>query len=285
METHPFEGILPSLIRPIFIPTPGKVFFRTDLSQVEFRSSLYTSGDMKQLAEVHDPQVDSYIKSARNIFSNPNLEKPCFEREVAKTGVLAMQYGAGPVGIYESFMKKMGYIPSGYDINKGLADFKRQYPLIVAQWKVHDLGLKQAYASRKYTVKLSTGRELCFKNLAVRPVKNKKTGIVQNQMSYDNFGVVSSIWGSKAFQNVAQSEARDMLVVKLLHFIELCPDAKFILTVHDECVFEVDKGADVDYYHNMWMKAGEEEIQKFWPGMLLDSESEITEEPTNFYYK
>ena len=49
------------------------------------------------------------------------------------------------------------------------------------------------------------------------------------------------------------------------------------MTVHDEVVAEVDKKEKLDKWIEIWDNSGREKINKYFPGLIIDSDCHFTE--------
>lgn len=256
-------------IRGCFIPRPGYKFFIADLSQIELRRVVDKAGYPEKVRHIHEGG-DLYSELAAVIYKKKLKDVTKEERNVGKAFVLALGYGMGIVLIKENYEKITGEKLSTNEAWNFKNSYSEKYPNVLKLWKKYDVMVDQALKSGKeLRIKLASGRYLNYGKIYNRKVK-MDDGNYKFIKSYFNGKEYKAIYGSKIFQQIVQAECRDILLLKYNALYE--QGARLILQVHDEVVVEVPENADLDKLKKAWYNAGREEIKKFFPTMIIDSD-------------
>jgi DNA polymerase len=215
-------------LRGLLVPSPGKVFVISDLSQIEPRCMAVISGDEDMLTFLRSG-ADLYEAHARATMGYED-ERPLKDvdknlRSLAKARVLGLGYSCGA----DKFVT-VAKIMAGLDITPSessriVAEFREQNPKITGLWA--RTGRKFFEASKKAvcTLKLRSGRVLRYfepDNGEAVPVKGKQR---------------KRFYGGLLVENLIQATARDVLADMVIK-IEAA-GIPVVLTVHDEVVCEV----------------------------------------------
>ena len=92
-EIFPGSYPLPN-IKKMFIPDPGKEIFDADYDRADAQVVAAEAND-EELRQMFREGADIHLENAKVIFNNPGLRKDSRERDLAKAGVHATNYGAG----------------------------------------------------------------------------------------------------------------------------------------------------------------------------------------------
>lgn len=79
-------------VRRLFKPDPGYTIFENDLARADAQCVAWEAED-EVLKEIFRSGEDMHLQNAKDIFGNPFLTKSSRERQLAKTGVHAVNYG------------------------------------------------------------------------------------------------------------------------------------------------------------------------------------------------
>ena len=248
---------LSQLIRTALIAPPGKTFAVCDFSAIEARVLAWLAGEDWVLSAFREGK-DIYCETASQMFHVP-VEKHgrnAALRQKGKIAVLALGYQGGT-----GALDKMGGARLGMTQAEEAETVKRwrnANPAIVDLWaavenaartccssdSVIQLNMKHVslvFAMYKdtMTVRLPSGRLLCYKDMAVR--YEQRMG--KDSLSYKGVNQTTRKWeitythGGKLVENITQAVARDCLAWAMT-LIDKVP-IPIVFHVHDEVICEV----------------------------------------------
>jgi DNA polymerase-1 len=215
LQNIPIRTALGREIRRAFIADPGHVLISADYSQIEFRVLAHLSGE-PVLVDAFREGADFHERTALKIFGADSTRDPHELRSIAKMVNYALLYGKSAF----TLSKDIGITQQAAQefIDAYFAGFPRVRDFI-------DRTLDEARASG--VVKTMFGRRRLV------PELNSRNG--QIRMAAERVAVNLPIQGSAAdIMKRAMIDVHAALVSQ--------PDARMILTVHDELLFEVPKG-------------------------------------------
>ena len=262
-------------MRTLLKPDEGFKFYIVDLSQIELRLALYNAGYLDKMEKLHNG-VDLYSEQGGKTFGvDPkNLTKKCIERIVGKEAMLSMQFGAGWGSFRSTVLRNSDKLISEDVAKRAVIQYKKEYPKIVDKYqKMYNNRSKHKGTGKDVIVKLRSGRVLNYGPLTEKVMKDKKTGKMYRTLCYKSDGLIKRFKFNTPWQHKIQAEARDIFVIKVDALIK--KGYNFTLTVHDEVIIPVIEGMSKERMDKIWNKAGASTIEKYWPGLLLDSESEL----------
>ncbi|MRR18602.1 DNA polymerase I [bacterium] len=201
-------------IRKAFIPGKGKIFLSADYSQIELRLMAHLSGDSAMIADFLSGQ-DIHSATASKIFGVPVSEVTREMRARAKTANFGIIYGISAFGLSER-------LTIGRKEAKELIDgYFSSYPGVKAYM---DESIHRARESGYVTTMFGRRRYL--------PDIHSRNQVVRGNAERN------------AINAPLQGSAADIIkiaMVKIAGRLEReLPEAKMILQVHDELIFEVD---------------------------------------------
>lgn len=195
-------------IRGAFVAPPGQTLLSLDYSQIELRVLAHVSGDPKMIAAFKNDE-DIHKVTAANVFNVPISEVTPEMRGAAKTLNFGVIYGMGP----QAFARATGktYEEATRFIDEYFNDFAG---VRIWQDKLID--------------------------------KAKQTGYVENlngrKRWLPNIGSYSPRFASEArragINMPIQGLAADIIKLAMIKVVAVVPEAKLLLTIHDELVFE-----------------------------------------------
>ncbi len=201
-------------IRKAFIPAAGKVFLSADYSQIELRLMAHLSGDKGMISDFLSGQ-DIHAATAAKIFHVPVTDVTREMRAKAKTANFGIIYGISAFGLSER-------LTIGRKEAKELIDgYFNSYPGVKAYMddsirKARDLGYVTTMFGRRRYVPDIQSRNQVVRGNAERNAIN------------------APLQGSAA-------DIVKIAMVKIAGRLEKeMPEAKMILQVHDELIFEVE---------------------------------------------
>lgn len=247
---------LSQLIRTVFIPKDGTLFYVADFSAIEARVIAWYAGE-KWRQKVFEDGGDIYCASASQMFHVP-VEKHGVNghlRQKGKIAELALGYG-GSVGA----LKAMGALEMGLSEDElpPLVDAWRQTnPRIVRFWWDVDRAVMNAVRyhvpstiqgltfdcrSGMLFIRLPSGRRLAY----VKPkIGTNRFG--GECVTYEGIGP-SKKWerldsyGPKFVENIVQATSRDILC----HAMKTLRNCRIVMHVHDELIIEADPKVSLD---------------------------------------
>jgi DNA polymerase-1 len=212
LQNIPIKTPLGREIRAAFIADPGHVLISADYSQIEFRVLAHMSED-PVLVDAFREGADFHERTAAKIFAGRGGMDPHKQRSVAKMVNYALLYGKGAF----TLSKDIGV--SQQEAQSFIDDYFTGFPRVRA---FIDLTLADARATG--VVKTIYGRRRLVPDL------NSRNG--QLRMAAERMAVNMPIQGTAA--DIMKRAMIDVHAALAPH-----PDARMILTVHDELLFEV----------------------------------------------
>jgi len=215
LQNIPIRSELSREIRSAFVADPGHVLISADYSQIELRVLAHLAED-ETLIEAFKRGDDIHAQTALKIFGTDSGRGPHELRSIAKTINYALLYGQTAF----TLSKKIGVTPQAAQafIDAYFAGFPRVRAFI-------DRTLEKARVSGG--VKTMYGRRRLVPELNSRDF--------QRRSAAEREAVNMPIQGS-----AADIMKRAMIDVQAA--LASYPDARMILTVHDELLFEVPTG-------------------------------------------
>jgi len=214
LQNIPIKTALGREIRGAFIAESGHVLISADYSQIEFRVLAHVSGD-PVLVDAFREGADFHERTAMKIFGSESGRDPHALRSIAKMVNYALLYGKSAF----TLSKDIGVTQQAAQefIDAYFSGFPRVRAYI-------DRTLDEARATG--VVKTMYGRRRLV------PELNSRNG--QIRFAAERVAVNLPIQGSAA--DIMKRAMIDVHAALAPH-----PDARMILTVHDELLFEVPK--------------------------------------------
>jgi DNA polymerase-1 len=213
LQNIPVRSELGRAIRAAFVAPPGHVIVSADYSQIELRVLAHLSED-PELVDAFRTRADVHARTAALVLGKRQDELTADERRAAKTINFGVIYGMG-----DSALAKQLGIPREQAARFIAAYFERYAG--VARFMERTV----ATARQGEAVRTLLGRRRFLPNLrsANRALRFEAERVARN----------TPIQGTAA-------DILKLAMVALGH--DEVPDARMILTVHDELVFEVPEG-------------------------------------------
>lgn len=219
LQNIPVKGYWAQLLREIFIPEDGYLFLSADYSQIELRLLAHLSED-PALIRAFKEGKDIHTTTASEIFSVDEVEVTEDHRRIAKTVNFGIAYGISPYGLSESIK-----IP--FERAQELIDlYFLRYPK-VSKFIEDTI----CFAKEHGYVRTAFGR--------IRPIPEINSPNQFLRLQAERMAVNA----------VVQGTAADIIKMAMIRIhkksAESKIDARMILQIHDEIVFEV-KEADIE---------------------------------------
>jgi len=201
-------------IRKAFIPTPGKIFLSADYSQIELRLMAHLSGDKGMISDFLSGQ-DIHAATAAKIFHVPVADVTREMRTKAKTANFGIIYGISAFGLSER-------LTIGRKEAKELIDgYFNSYPGVKAYM---DDSIRRAREQGYVTTMFGRRRYV--------PDIQSRNQVVRGNAERN------------AINAPLQGSAADIIKIAMVKIAgrlgKELPEAKMILQVHDELIFEVE---------------------------------------------
>jgi DNA polymerase-1 len=228
LQNIPIRTAFSRQIRKAFLPEPGWLMVAADYSQIELRILAHLSQE-PVLVEAYQNNEDIHTVTARLMFEKEDITSD--ERRVAKTINFGVIYGMGSLRFSRS---------TGVDrnlANEFIKRFSKRYPKIFAYLE----GLKkQAIAQGYVETILGRRRYFEFTTNSLRQLKGSNPedidlGKLKNLGNYDT-GLLRS-----AANAPIQGSSADIIKIAMVRLHEILQNyqARLLLQVHDELVFEI----------------------------------------------
>ncbi len=212
LQNIPIRTATGRLIRQAFIAPAGRVILAADYSQIELRLMAHFSGD-KNLTHAFNEGLDIHAATAAEVLGKEVTDVTPTERRNAKAINFGLLYGMSAFGLAKQLQMSRGeaqdYIDMYFKRYPGVKDY-----MINTRASAHDKGYVETILGRKlYTPDISHSNRM-VKQGAERAAINAPL----------------------------QGSAADLIKLAMIAVDKVLPkeQAKMLLQVHDELVFEVD---------------------------------------------
>ena len=212
LQNIPIRTATGRLIRQAFIAPEGRVILAADYSQIELRLMAHFSGD-KNLTHAFNEGLDIHAATAAEVLGKDVADVTPTERRNAKAINFGLLYGMSAFGLAKQLQmsrsEAQDYIDMYFKRYPGVKDY-----MINTRASAHDKGYVETILGRKlYTPDISHSNRM-VKQGAERAAINAPL----------------------------QGSAADLIKLAMIAVDKVLPkeQAKMLLQVHDELVFEVD---------------------------------------------
>jgi DNA polymerase len=267
------DDVLSTLVRPVFLASPGKTLLILDYGAVEARGVAWVAGEQRLLDIFADPSQDVYLDMASRIFGRECTKADKDQRHIGKTAVLGCGYsmGAEKFGLYCK-SNRIDLAAAGTSAEQAVEAYRDAYPAIAGA-KDSETGYRRGGVWRSYhraahlavekrgrfhtnkcvfdgttrhlRIALPSGRVIVYRNVTIRdevPRYSKILGVPckpKPTLFYAHpHGFEKTLYGGLITENIVQGICRDLLATALVRFE--AAGIPVVLHVHDEIVCEVD---------------------------------------------
>jgi len=234
LQNIPVRGVWGKRIREAFISEPGNLLLSADYSQVELRILAHLSGD-KGLIDAFTSDIDIHTRTASELYAVPLDKVTADMRRIAKTVNFGVIYGISSFGLSEALnidrRDAEKYIKQYFERHPGVSEYIKN---ILAETR------EKGYVATLF------GRK--------RPVPELTSHNRNIQQQGERLAVNSPIQGAAAdIIKIAMIQIRET-------FLRDNIQAKMILQVHDELLFEVPE-SELQTVLNIVKKKMEEAVK------------------------
>ncbi|MCK4871846.1 MAG: DNA polymerase I [Phycisphaerales bacterium] len=219
LQNIPIRTEIGREIRKAFKAEPGNTLVSADYSQIELRILAHLSGD-SALIDAFQRDVDIHTVVAAEVFDTPVDDVTREQRSGAKMVNFGIVYGITPFGL----ARRLGAHPDGSpwtveEAARIIDDYKKRFPRID-----EFLGRCIDHAQRLGYVETMLGRRRAIPQIASNNPQQRALG------------------ARMAINSVVQGSAADLIKLAMIDLHRSLPevsrDAKMLLQIHDELVFE-----------------------------------------------
>jgi len=248
------------LIRPLLIPSEGKLFFGGDYTAIEAMVLPWIAGDDATL-DIFRGGGDLYIQLASEIYQKPaaSITKGSVERKVGKQAILGLGYQMG-ADRFQRTCASYGIEITDEMAKHVVSTYRDNYKKIPEFWKNQELAAITAIKTGKFVrcgkigwgiegdflyCKLPSKRVLAYYKPTLKETETP-WGEPKMAMHYMHVNPVTKKWeetytyGGKLTENIVQAIARDLLTHAMLELEDNGYD--IILHIHDEIICEKEDG-------------------------------------------
>ncbi|MDB9341640.1 DNA polymerase I [Nodularia spumigena] len=228
LQNIPIRTAFSRQIRKAFLPESGYLMAAADYSQIELRILAHLSQE-PILLQAYQQNEDIHTVTARLVFEKSDITSD--ERRIAKTINFGVIYGMGSL----RFSRSTGIDKS--IANEFIKRFNERYPQVFAYLE----GVKKQAISQGYVETiLGRRRYVDFKNDSLRKLKNSKPEDI-DLSKLKNLGPEDAGLLRSAANAPIQGSSADIIKIAMIRMHEVLQkyDARLLLQVHDELVFEV----------------------------------------------
>jgi len=210
--------------RQALIAPPGHKLVVCDASQIEVRVLAWLSGDDETLA-VFKRGADPYKAFAVDLYGLANEDEVTKDqRQVAKSAVLGLGFGAGPRG-FLTYCEQMNVPMDEIEAERVVHAYRRSKAAVTSYWQA----LKRIERSGEQV--LPNGRRMVY------PDMNGETFQRPQPFAPKGLDTRSKYWHGLFCENAVQATARDITL--LHHAVDISRQYPVVLVVHDEVVCSV----------------------------------------------
>ncbi|MBH8554336.1 DNA polymerase I [Nostocaceae cyanobacterium CENA357] len=228
LQNIPIRTAFSRQIRKAFLPEPGWLMVAADYSQIELRILAHLSQE-PILVQAYQQNEDIHTVTARLVFEKSDITSD--ERRLAKTINFGVIYGMGSL----RFSRSTG-------IDKGIANefikrFNERYPQIFTYLERMK---KEAIAQGYVETILGRRRYFEFTTNSLRKLKGSNPEEI-DLSKLKNLGVYDAGLLRSAANAPIQGSSADIIKIAMVKLHEILQkyQARLLLQVHDELVFEV----------------------------------------------
>ena len=210
--------------RQALVAPPGHKLVVCDASQIEVRVLAWLAGDEPTL-DVFRRGGDPYKAFAVDLYGLDSEEQVTkAQRQVAKSAVLGLGFGAGPGG-FMNYCEIMGVEIDTVEAERVVQAYRRSKPAVTQYWQQ----LKRIERVGEQT--LPTGRKMVY------PDMDGETFQRPQPFAPKGLDTRSKYWHGLFCENAVQATARDITL--LHHAVDIAAQYPVVLVVHDEVVCSV----------------------------------------------
>ncbi|MEH2069371.1 MAG: DNA polymerase I [Nostoc sp.] len=231
LQNIPIRTAFSRQIRKAFLPEPGWLMMAADYSQIELRILAHLSQE-PILVQAYQQNEDVHTVTARLVFEKENITSQ--ERGVAKTINFGVIYGMGSLRFSRS---------TGIDkdiANEFIKRFNQRYPQVFAYLERMK---KEAIAQGYVETILGRRRYFEFTNNSLRKLKGSNPEDI-DLSKLKNLGAYDAGLLRSAANAPIQGSNADIIKIAMVQLHEVLQkyQARLLLQVHDELVFEIPPG-------------------------------------------
>ncbi|MCK9361867.1 DNA polymerase I [Patescibacteria group bacterium] len=215
LQNIPIRTELGREIRHAFVAKPGFLLLSCDYSQIELRLVALLAKDKNMIAAFQRGE-DIHTATAAAIFGVDGTEVTKDQRRIAKAINFGLIFGQGPQGLAQvagiTFAEAKEFIAKYFEVYKGVREY-----MVETKASAHSLGYVETLFGRK------------------RYLPEIHSMMAQVRAQAERMAINMPVQGTDA----------DLMKLSMIAIFpklpDVCPEARLLLQVHDELVFEVPK--------------------------------------------
>ena len=288
-----------SPLRFAILPPPGHRLFAIDSSNIELRINMALAGETEVVERLRDPTFDLYSVFGSTIYNCAleQVHKNSTERGVGKVACLQLQFGSG-APTFRDMAWNWGLELEPEEAARICALYRASFPKVKEKWGLMNRIISMLQRGEEESTWFDhlvrpivngpggqpalllgeTGTYITYPNLRKEyNEKKQRMGLVYDTYDKDSRRtVVADIYGAKAWENVIQALARNVVLeqtVALDTFLreEVSFKCRTVMSVHDESIHLVPEDAD----HTLAMEGALEiysTAPAWWPDLPVFGE-------------
>lgn len=220
LQNLPVKTALGQRVREAFIAAPGKVLLSCDYAQIDLRAAAMLSGD-KHLVEIFEKGIDVHTGTAARVFGVEEKDVTADMRRKAKAINFGILYGMGVTSLKEGMGVERAEAQEFYD------QYKKTFSRLMEY-----LEEVKAFAWKHGYTETILGRR--------REVPLLKSPLPFLRAQGERIAINAPIQGTSA-------DVIKLATLDANAYIEeagLSDKVKLVLQIHDELVFEIEKGCE-----------------------------------------
>jgi DNA polymerase-1 len=228
LQNIPIRTAFSRQIRKAFLPEPGWLMVAADYSQIELRILAHLSQE-PVLVQAYQQNEDIHTVTARLVFEKEDVTSD--ERRLAKTINFGVIYGMGSL----KFARSTGV--DKVNANEFIKRFNSRYPKV---FEYLERVKKQAITQGYVETILGRRRYFDFTNNSLRKLQNTAAEDI-DLSKLKNLGAYDAGLLRSAANAPIQGSSADIIKIAMVRLHEILKkyQARLLLQVHDELVFEV----------------------------------------------
>ncbi len=248
---------LSSLLRSVFIASPGYTMHGGDYSAIEARVIFWLAGEEQGL-RVFERGDDIYVDLAKVIYPGSEIDKA--KRDLGKRGILGCGFGMGHKK-FKDTCETFGQIIEQELAERVVQTYRQKYYPVVKFWYAQEAAAIEAVQTGRIVkcgkitwgvhgrflyARLPSGRCLAYFDPRIA-VGETPWGEKKSQLSYMAINSVTRKWerertyGGKIAENLTQAVARDIMAHAMVNAERR--GYQILMSIHDELLSEFPDNA------------------------------------------
>lgn len=250
-----------SKLREAVKAPPGFYMGACDSSNIELRIAMALANEREVVDKLSDPSFDLYSVFAAHLYGVEVGEVTKPQRLIGKIAMLSLQYGTGWQGFMNAAFN-WGVEVDSEEAMRIVSMYRAAFPAVVNTWKALDYMLKKLAQGEHegwwndhlvvadpntiagvpgFTLPMS-GLAITYPALRYERGEDSRRELVYTRWTSGYGGKKEDVrlWGAKAFENICQALARNVVFEQALELehvlLDVDPACRTVMSIHDETV-------------------------------------------------